>query len=66
MLDVFELTMCDMQGKVFEMSVTQGFSSESFIKTFMLSDTAADLDKVFNHMQCYVLDVSHNEPRNGD
>ena len=51
MRDVFELTLCDMQGKLFEMSVTEGFSSESFIKTFMLSDTAADLDKVFNHMQ---------------
>lgn len=51
MLDVFELTLCDMQGKLFEMSATEGFSSESFIKTFMLSDTAADLDKVFNHMQ---------------
>ena len=51
MLDVFELTLCDMQGKLFEMSATEGFSSESFIKTFMLSNTAADLDKIFNHMQ---------------
>ena len=40
-----------MQGKLFEMSATEGFSSESFIKTFMLSNSAADLDKVFNHMQ---------------
>ena len=51
MLDVFELTLCDMQGKLFEMSATEGFSSEAFIKTFMLSNTAADLDKLFNHMQ---------------
>lgn len=51
MLDVFELTLCDMQGKLFELSATEGFSSESFIKTFMLSDTAVDLDKTFNHMQ---------------
>ena len=51
MLDIFELTLCDMQGKLFEMSATEGFSSENFIKTFMLSDTAADLDKIFNHMQ---------------
>ncbi len=51
MLDVFELTLCDMQGKLFEMSATEGFSSEAFIKTFMLSDSAADLDKIFNHMQ---------------
>ena len=40
-----------MQGKLFEMSANEGFSSEAFIKTFMLSDTAADLDKLFNHMQ---------------
>lgn len=51
MLDVFELTLCDMQGKLFEMSANEGFSSEAFIKTFMLSNTAADLDKIFNHMQ---------------
>ena len=51
MLDVFEMTLCDMQGKLFEMSANEGFSSEAFIKTFMLSDTAADLDKLFNHMQ---------------
>lgn len=51
MLDVFELTLCDMQGKLFEMSANEGFSSEAFIKTFMLSNTAADLDKLFNHMQ---------------
>ena len=51
MLDVFELTLCDMQGKLFEMSANEGFSSEAFIKTFMLSDSAADLDKIFNHMQ---------------
>lgn len=60
MLDVLEQTLCDMQGKLFEMSAAEGFSSESFIKTFMLSDTAADLDKVFHHMQWagqgYILD----------
>ena len=60
MLDVFEQMLCDMQGKLFEMSAAEGFSSESFIKTFMLSDTAADLDKVFHHMQWagqgYILD----------
>ena len=60
MLDVFEQTLCDMQGKLFEMSAAEGFASESFIKTFMLSDAAADLDKVFHHMQWagqgYILD----------
>ena len=51
MLDVFEMTLCDMQGKLFEMSASEGYSSEAFIKTFMQSKTAADLDKLFNHMQ---------------
>ncbi len=51
MLDVFEMTLCDMQGKLFEMSASEGYSSEVFIKTFMQSQTAADLDMVFNHMQ---------------
>lgn len=60
MLDIYELTLCDMQGKLFETSAVEGFSSEMFIKTFMLSTTAADLDKIFNHMQWagqgYILD----------
>ena len=60
MLDIYELTLCDMQGKLFETSAVEGFSSESFIKTFMLSKAAADLDKIFNHMQWagqgYILD----------
>lgn len=51
MLDVFEQTLCDMQGKLFELSARDGYSSESFIKTFMLSKSAAGLDSVFNHMQ---------------
>lgn len=60
MLDIYELTLCDMQGKLFEASAVEGFSSESFIKAFMLSKAAADLDKIFNHMQWagqgYILD----------
>lgn len=51
MLDVYQQTLCDMQGKLFEMSAIEGFSSTTFIKSFMLSKSAADLDKTFNHMQ---------------
>lgn len=51
MFDSIELTMCDMQGKLFELSAKEGYASESFIKGFMMSDAAADLDKPFNHMQ---------------
>lgn len=60
MLDVYELTLCDMQGKLFEASAAEGFASKRFIETFMLSQSAADLDKTFNHMQWagqgYILD----------
>ena len=51
MFGSIELTLCDMQGKLFEMSAKEGYASESFIKGFMTSDAAADLDKPFNHMQ---------------
>lgn len=51
MLDILEQTLCDMRGKLFEMSVEKGYSSEAFIKTFMHSKSAADLDMTFNHMQ---------------
>ena len=51
MLGSIELNLCDMQGKLFEMSASEGYASESFIKAFMTSDTSADIDKPFNHMQ---------------
>lgn len=51
MFGSIELTLCDMQGKLFVMSANEGYASEPFIKSFMTSDTAADLDKPFNHMQ---------------
>lgn len=46
-----ELALCDTQGELFEMSVKKGLDSETFIKTFMLSDVARGLDSEFNFMQ---------------
>lgn len=43
--------LSDMQGQLFEMSIEKGLDSESFLKAFMLSDIAKDLDSEFNHMQ---------------
>ena len=40
-----------MQGKLFELSAKEGYGSLEFIKAFMLSKTAFDLDRPFNHMQ---------------
>ena len=51
MLDSIELAICDMQGKLFELSAKRGYNSKEFIKVFMNSKTAQDIDKPFNHMQ---------------
>ncbi len=44
-------SLSDMQGQLFEMSIEKGLDSESFIKAFMLSDIAKDIDSEFNFMQ---------------
>ncbi len=46
-----ELTLCDTQGKLFELSKEYGYNSEMFIKSFMTSDVSADMDKDFHHVQ---------------
>lgn len=71
MLESLELTLCDMQGKLFELSAKENFDSEKFIKVFMNSETASDIDKPFNHMQwageSYILSrlVEENTPVKG-
>lgn len=60
-----QLALCDMQGQLFEMSKAAGYDSESFIKAFMQSDIAKDLDSDFNHLQWagkeYILDRIKDE-----
>ena len=51
MLDSLESSLCQMQGHLFELSAEQGYDSEAFVKAFMNSDIAVDLDKTFNHAQ---------------
>ena len=46
-----QLTLCDTQGKLFELSGERGYDSESFIKTFMTTDISKDMDKDFHHVQ---------------
>ena len=50
-LNDIELTICEMQGQLFELSAKEGYGSLEFIKKFMKSKTAYDIDKPFNHMQ---------------
>ena len=51
MMDSLQLKLCDIQGRLFELSLNAGFDSKSFIKAFMTSSVAEDLDSVYNRMQ---------------
>ena len=46
-----ELQLCDIQGRLFKLSVQQGINSVEFIKVYMKSATAKALDSTYNQMQ---------------
>ena len=50
-MDELQLKLCDIQGRLFELSVKKKIPSAAFIKTFMTSDTAKALDSRYNRMQ---------------
>lgn len=50
-MDALQLQLCDIQGRLFEMSADRKFSGEAFIKSFMKSDIAKALDSTYNRMQ---------------
>lgn len=50
-MNSLELQLCDIQGRLFELSGRNNYDSEGFIKTFMLSDTAKRLDMKYNPLQ---------------
>lgn len=60
-----QITLCDTQGQLFELSAEQGYASESFIKAYMTSQVSADMDKEFSHMQwagkAYILSRMEDE-----
>ena len=43
-MNEIQLKLCDIQGRLFELSVDRQLGSASFIKTFMNSETAKALD----------------------
>ena len=72
-MDQLQLKLCDIQGRLFELSGKAGYSSPEFIRAFMTSNTAAGLDSSYNRLQWageeYLLeDVSetNNLPKGGD
>ncbi len=50
-MDELQLKMCDVQGRLFELSADRKYSSLAFTKLFMTSPVAKALDSKFNHMQ---------------
>lgn len=46
-----ELKLCDIQGRLFELSSDAGYDSACFARVFMYSRTAKELDEKYNRMQ---------------
>ena len=50
-MNELQLKLCDIQGRLFELSGKKEYDSAVFIKTFMTSDVAKGLDSKFNRLQ---------------
>lgn len=50
-MNELQLKLCDIQGRLFELSADRKFESASFVKVFMTSKTAKALDSKYNRMQ---------------
>ena len=51
MMNELQLKLCDIQGRLFELSAEKNYASAAFIKAFMTSETAKELDSKYNRMQ---------------
>ena len=50
-MNELQLKLCDIQGRLFELSGKKNFASSMFIKKFMTSELAKDMDSKYNRMQ---------------
>lgn len=50
-MNEIQLKLCDIQGRLFELSADNTYESSSFVRTFMNSDVAKALDSTYNRMQ---------------
>lgn len=50
-MNSLQLKLCDIQGRLFELSAEKKYNSTAFIKAFMTSETAKALDSEYNRMQ---------------
>lgn len=57
--------LCDIQGRLFELALKNGYDCPSFIESFMNSRTAAALDDVYDRLQWageeYILEELNDE-----
>lgn len=67
-MDSLQLKLCDIQGRLFELSADAKLESAVFIKIFMQSEVASALDSSYNRMQWageeYLLEELQDEYRN--
>lgn len=50
-MDILESKLCDVQGRLFELSTDNGFDSEDFIKKYMNSKLSKEFDSTYNPTQ---------------
>lgn len=50
-MDDLEIKLCDIQGRLFELSVGKKLDSAPFIEAFMHSRVAENMDSTYNRMQ---------------
>ena len=50
-MGILQSKLCDIQGRLFEMSADKEYDSVTFIKQFMNSNLAHNLDSEYNRMQ---------------
>lgn len=50
-MNELQLKLCDIQGRLFELSADKKYGSANFVKVFMTSEVAKALDSVYNRMQ---------------
>ena len=50
-MDELQLKLCDIQGRLFELSSDNNYGSANFVKIFMTSEVAKALDSTYNRMQ---------------
>lgn len=51
MLNDLQIQLCDIQGRLFELSGKKNIPSAAFVKTFMRSHVARGLDSSYNRLQ---------------